>query len=188
MSLGLSHENLNKARVDSDKYVILQPAEEEFNILNNDGMTLKVVQDNVYDWAMNKIDSRRIVLEKKAEILHDYYGDRLIARDLFKDYLGQKRWTGGLANVLSLGLIGANMYSRVMKSSVFMGKVGTIGTILAIQAMGRYCSNNYLERRIEAPWKIHRNRMAQGLGPTNVISNHHREIENIPLKFLVRIS
>jgi hypothetical protein len=185
MNIGISAQSVAQAKKDAEKYQILEPAEQEYNILRNDGMTLKIVQDNMIDWVVNKVDNKRIILEKKAEILHDYYGDRLIARDMFKDYLSYKKYTGGIANLLSAGLIGANLYTRVMKNSILMGKVGTISTIIALQSLGRYYSNKWLESQIENPWRIHTNRMAQGLGPTNVPHNHHKEVENFPLRFIV---
>ena len=66
-----------------------------------------------------------------------------------------------------------------------MKKFGTISTILALQFAGRHFSNNWLESRIERPWKIHAYRMSKGLGPTNVPSNHHPEIITTSLRFLV---
>ena len=185
MNIGISAQNITSARKDADKYHILGPADQEYNILNNDGMTIKIAQDNLYDWFVNKVDSKRVILEKKAEILHDYYGDRLLAKDIFKDYLAYKAFSVGAANLLTVGVIGANMYTRVMKNSVLMGKVGTLGSIIALQGIGRYYSNNWLEKKIQTPWRIHTSRMEKGLGPTNIPSNHHPEINNVPLRFTV---
>lgn len=182
-NIGISAEHLKLAQKDSEKFSILKPALQETNIIDNNGMKLKFTQDNTYDWLINRIDGRRIKLEKKAEIIHDYYGDRMIARDLFKDYTGYKTYTSTVANALSISLIGANMYTKVMKSSVFLGKVGTISLILGIQAMSRKFTNNYLERKLENPWKIHTKRMQKGLGPTNLPDNQFDEINNMPLKF-----
>ena len=118
-------------------------------------------------------------LEKKAEILHDYYADRLLAKDLFKEYLDQKFYKIGLANVLSAGIIGANGYSKLFKSSYLMGKVGTLATIGAIQFVGRNLSNNWLENHIERSWKIHTFRQSNGMTATNIRSNQHKEVLNI---------
>jgi hypothetical protein len=185
MSLGISTNNIHKAHKDLDNWAILPVAEREKNIAGSDGVTLNIIQETSFDWLINTIDGRRIKLEKQAEILHDYYGDRLLAKDLFKDYLSHKKWSGGIANILSFGLIGANLYTRVMKNSIFMGKVGTLASIIAIQAIGRNCSNNLLENHIKNPWNIHLNRMSKGLGPTNVPHNHHEEILTTPMRFNV---
>lgn len=185
MSLGISQESIGNARKDLDKYMINPFAERENNIANNDGMTLRIPQENSYDRLVNSLDSRRIKLEKRTEILHDYYGDRLLAKDLFKDYLSYKNLTGGVANILSLGLLGANLYTKVMKNSVLLGKFGALAGVLALQAGGRYLSNNWLEEKIARPWKIHTNRMSKGLGPTNIPSNYHDEIITSPLRFAV---
>lgn len=185
MSLGISAESVFKAHKESDKYFVLNPAEKEFRIAKNDGMILKIPQDNTYDWFVNTFDHRRVILEKKAEILHDYYGDRLVAKDLFKEYIDYKKWTSGAANVLSLGIIGTNLYTRVMKNSIFLGKVGTIAGVIALQSIGRYISNNWLEKKIDRPWKIHTYRMSKGLGPTNVPSNKHEEILTVPYRTMV---
>ena len=182
-NIGISAENLKLAQIDSERYSILKPAIQETSIIKNDGMILKITQDNTYDWVINRIDSRRIKLEKKAEIIHDFYGDRMIARDLFKDYTSYKTKTSTIANSLCLGLVGANMYTRVMKSSVLIGKVGTIGLIFGIQALSRNFTNGYLEKKLETPWKIHTKRMQKGLGPTNLPDNQFTEINNVPLKF-----
>jgi hypothetical protein len=122
-------------------------------------------------------------LEKKAEILHDFYGDRLIAKDLFKDYLEQKKYKSGFANLLSVGLVSANAYTKVMRSSIFMGKWGTFGSIVALQSIGRNLSNNWLEKKIERPWKIHTYRQSNGLNATNIRRNTHSEVLNTTADF-----
>jgi hypothetical protein len=188
MTAHISSESLAKAYRESDKYFTIDAAKQEFNKVHNDGMTIKIPQDNLYDWMVNTFDHRRVLLEKKAEILNDYYGDRLLAKDLFKDYISYKRKTTGVANLLSLGLVGANMYTRVMKNSVFLGKFGTLAGILALQATGRCYSNTWLEKKLETPWKIHNYRMSKGLGPTNYTNNDHSELVIIPVVYNVHIN
>lgn len=188
MTLEISKESVNKAFEDSDKWRILNLAEREKRLLSNEGVELKIAEDNLLDWVINRVDSRRIILEKKAEILHDYYGDRLLAKDLFKDYLTYKRYTGGLGHVLSLGILGLNMYTKVMKNSYFLGKAGTLGSIAAIEYLSRSCTNKWLEQKIDRPWKIHLHRQSKGLGPTNVANNHHEEILTVPIKTIVTIT
>jgi hypothetical protein len=183
MSIGISAEAARSAYKDSDKYLILTPGKREFDIHHNDGMTLRITQDGALDYLVNTFDAKRLKLEKQTEILHDYYGDRLLAKELFDRYLSYKRLTGGVASLLTVGLIGANVYTRVLKNSVFMGKVGTLGSILALHYAGRYLSNSYLEKEIELPWKIHTHRMTKGLGPTNFHGNDHSEIITSPLRF-----
>ncbi len=183
MSAGISAECIKNALFESDKDIFLQSARSEYNISQNDGMTLKIAQDNLLDVLVNSVDGRRLKLEKQAEILTDYYGDRLLAKEIFQRYLSYKSWVGGAANLLTLGVFGANMWSRVMKNSVFMGKVGTLASVVALQAGSRYFTNNYLESEVSRPWKIHTHRMSKGLGPTNVPSNHHNEEITTPLRF-----
>jgi hypothetical protein len=179
----ISAQGVKAAFQEADKFRSINMAEREYNIHHNDGMTLQIPQDNLLDWFVNTFDGHRVKLEKKAEILHDYYGDRLLAKELFQRYLSYKALTGGAANLLTLGLLGANVYSRVFRNSVLMGKVGTLGAIVGLQVAGRSLSNSFLENEIERPWKIHCNRMAKGLGPTNIPSNHHSELITSPLRF-----
>ena len=179
MSLSISQESINKALKESDANNFLDSANKENNLFNKDGMSLKIAQDNILDTIVNSVDGKRIQLEKKAEILNEYYGDRLIAKDLFKDYLDQKFYKIGLANVLSAGVVGANFYSKLFKSSYLMGKVGTLATIAAIQFVGRSLSNNWLENHIERAWKIHTFRQSNGMTATNLRRNKHGEVLNI---------
>lgn len=187
MNIGISAQSLKEAHGDSQEFRYIKEADRDFRILHDDGMKLKIPQDNLYDWLINTIDHRRVELEKKSEILHDYYGDRLLAKDLFQDYLSNKKLYSGTANLLSLGILGLNAYSRVMSNSVFMKKFGTISSIVALQYAARHYSNNWLESRIERPWKIHTHRMSNGLGPTNIPSNFHSEIITTSLRFFVNI-
>lgn len=179
----ISAHGVKEAFKDTDKHRMIELAEREYNIHHNDGMTLQIPQDNMLDWFVNTFDGRRVKLEKQAEILHDYYGDRLLAKELFQRYMSYKSYTGGVANLLTLGLIGANVYSRVLRNSVMMGKCGTLASIVGLQVAGRMLSNAFLEKEIERPWKIHCNRMGKGLGPTNVPWNDHNEITTTPLRF-----
>jgi hypothetical protein len=183
MNIQISSDSLNKAYKEIDKYTISDMAKRDLNVAKDDGMTINIPEDNLLDKIINKVDHRRLVLEKKAEILNDYYGDRLLTKDLFKDYIGQKKFNSHITYLLSVGLIGANVYTRIMKNSILMGGVGTIVTIAALHTTGRYLSNNWLEDRIERPWKIHNYRMSKGLGPTNLPNNDHNEILTSPLRF-----
>lgn len=183
MSLSISQDSIKKAYEDAEKNYHLSVAEKEKNLFTKEGMQLRIPQDNTLDVLINSIDGRRIKLEKKAEILHDFYADRLLAKDLFKDYLEQKKYKSGVANLLSAGLLAANAYTRIMRNSVFMGKLGTIVTIAALQCVGRNLSNNWLEAKIDRPWKIHTFRQSKGLSATNVRSNMHREVLNITADF-----
>jgi len=181
----ISRENLFKARKEIDKFYINKFAEQENRILRDDGMIIRIPEENFLDRLINTLDKRRVILEKKASIIHDYYGDSLVAKDIMKDYLSTKRWYSGVANGLSLALLSANLYSKVLLNSVFMGKVGTAVGILALQSISRYLSNNNLEKKLSRPWQIHTYRMEQGLGPTNKPENPHGERLTTPLSFLV---
>jgi hypothetical protein len=183
MSAGISAQNIKEAYLEMDKENYMETSKREYNIHHNDGMTLKIAHDNIFDSVINFFDNRRLRLEKKAEVLHDYYGDRLLAKEIFEKYLGYKFCVGGLSNLLTLGILGGNLWSRVMKNSVFMGKFGTLASIIALQAASRCVTNNYLESEISRPWKIHCHRMSKGLGPTNIPSNVHREEITTPLRF-----
>jgi hypothetical protein len=181
MSLSISPESLKSALKESDVNTFLEIANRENNLYNKDGMTLRIPQDNFLDTLINTVDGRRIQLEKKAEILHDYYGDRLLAKDLFKDYLDQKFYKVGFANLLSAGLVGANFYSKLFKSSYLMGKVGTLATLAAVQCVGRTLSNNWLENHIDRAWKIHTFRQSKGMTGTNLNRNQHKEVLNMTI-------
>jgi hypothetical protein len=183
MNIQISSDSLSKAYKEIDKHMISEQAKRDVNIAKDDGMTINIPEDNLFDKVINKVDHRRLVLEKKAEILNDYYGDRLVTKDLFKDYIAQKKFNSHLSYLLSVGLVGANIYTRILKNSVLVGKVGTVLTIAAFHSAGRYLSNNWLEERIERPWKIHNYRMSKGLGRTNLPNNYHDEILTIPLRF-----
>lgn len=183
MSLSVSQESIKQAYEEANKQIYLTCAEKEKNLFSKEGMQLRIPQDNALDTLINSIDGRRIKLEKKAEILHDFYGDRLLAKDLFKDYLEQKKYKSGVANLLSAGLLAANAYTRIMRNSVFMGKLGTVAIIAAVQCVGRNLSNNWLEQKIDRPWKIHTYRQSNGLTATNVRSNKHKEVLNYTLDF-----
>lgn len=182
MSAKLSPQSIQEAFLESDKEIFNSVANQEYNVHFNDGMTLKMPYDNAFDGLINILNYRRLNLEKKAEILHDYYGDRLLAKEIFQRYLNYKSYIGGLSNALTLGILGANCYSLVMKNSVFMGKIGTLASILLLQATSRHFTNNYLENQISRPWKIHTYRMSKGLGPTNIPSNIHREEIICPIR------
>lgn len=183
MSLSISQDSIRKAYEEADRNIHLPVAEKEKNLFQKEGMQLRIAQDNTLDTIINSIDGRRIKLEKKAEILHDFYGDRLIAKDLFKDYLDQKKYKSGVANLLSAGLLAANAYTRIMRNSVFMGKLGTVAAIASVQCVGRNLSNNWLEDKIDRPWKIHTYRQSNGLAATNVRSNKHAEVLNYTADF-----
>jgi hypothetical protein len=183
MNIQISSDSVSKAYKEIDKYIVNESAKRDLNIVYNDGMTINIPQDNLFDKLINKFDHRRVVLEKKAEILNDYYGDRLLTKDLFKDYISQKKFNSHIAYLLSVGLIGANVYTRIMKNSVLMSTVGTILTLGALHSTGRYLSNNWLEEKIDRPWKIHNYRMSKGLGRTNRPDNYHDDHIVIPLRF-----
>jgi len=64
-----------------------------------------------------------------------------------------------------------------------MGKWGTFGSIVALQSIGRNLSNNWLEKKIERPWKIHTYRQSNGLNATNIRRNTHSEVLNTTADF-----
>jgi len=183
----ITTSHMLSARKEIDKFYINQFAEREHRINLDDGMIIKIPEENILDRAINSVDKRRLVLEKKASIIHDYYGDSLVGKDIMKDYLSSKKWYSGVANGLSLALLSVNLYSKVLMSSVFMGKVGTTLGLIAIQSTFRYLSNNSLEKSISRPWKVHTYRMEKGLGPTNVATNYHPEKLTNALSFVVII-
>jgi hypothetical protein len=66
MHIQISSDSLTKAYKEIDKHMISEHAKRDFNILKDDGMTIKIQEDNLFDKVINKIDHRRLVLEKKA--------------------------------------------------------------------------------------------------------------------------
>ena len=172
---GLSIEGLLSERAKLDNFTVNSAADREANITSNEGMKLKIPQASIYDRIVNLIDNRRIVLEKKAEILHDYYGDALICKDLFKDYLKEKNKWFLLQSSATAGLLGMSAYLHLYHNTILMKKMGLLTSLIAIHAVSRHFSNDYLEKKVERPWKIHTYRMSKGLGPTNIPSNHHSD-------------
>src|SRR4051812_29119266 len=98
--------------------------EAQKNIVGKQGITIQIIQDGIIDSVVNTIDHRRIVLEKKADMLNEYYGDSLRTKDIIKDYYHYKRLLSGAANLLSGGILIANLYTKFIKNSVFLGKFG----------------------------------------------------------------
>lgn len=158
----ISGVNLRRAHAELDHYYKIETSDIQKRIHENDGMTIKIIQDGFLDNIINTFDRRRIVLEKKADILSEYYGDSLRTKDLIKDYYSYKRVISGAANLTSAGILFANIYTKFAKNSVFFGALGTIASITAAQCLGRYLTNNWLERHVERNWKIHTTRMSKG--------------------------
>ena len=158
----ISKESILKAYDELDKYTINHRLKAYKNILQNDGMTINLIQDGYIDTIINTIDKRRIILEKKADILNEYYGDSLRTKDIIKDYYYHKRIISGAANLTSAAILMANIYTKFAKNSVFLGKIGTIAAITVIHVLNRYLTNNWLEKNIERCWKIHTTRMSKG--------------------------
>ena len=158
----ISPANLLKAHAELDKHYLTETANYQKRIVENDGMTIKIIQDGFLDNIVNTIDRRRIILEKKADILSNYYGNSLRTKDLIKDYYSYKRVVSGAANLTSAGILLANIYTKFAKNSVLFGTIGTLASITAVQCLGRYMTNNWLERNVDRNWKIHTTRMSKG--------------------------
>lgn len=167
----ISKASIKSAKDEMEKYFSNRFAIRETKILNNDGMVLRIPEDNFLDKVINTLDGRRVILEKKSSIIHDYYSDSKLGKDFMKDYLSTKSKYTYAAHALSLGLISTNIYSKVFFKSAFLGKVPTVLGLMAIQSSFRYLSNNKLENQLSRPWKIHTYRMENGLGPTNSFEN-----------------
>lgn len=170
----MQKENILKASEELNKWEINEMAERQIRRMQNDGLTIKIPQENVYDKFVNLVDKRRIVLEKKAEILQDYYGDSRLGKDLFLDHLNDTRLYDYSKYLLTASLLGYNTYSKLIHRTVLMGWPSLVLSLVGVHATTRYLSNNSLESRIERPWKIHTYRMSKGLGPTNVKWNTNK--------------
>jgi len=164
-------ENITKAFQDIDKHTLNEVAVKELKQLTDDGVNVKIANENLYDRIVNTVDKRRVVLERKSDILSKLYGDGLLCKDLTLDQQNDFYPYQLLKNSAIGGLVGYTAYTSVVNKAPFLKAPGLLLSIGGIHAISRHYYNNMLEKRIETPWKIHIHRVSKGLGPTNFAGN-----------------
>lgn len=160
-------ESINQAYANLDKYTLNEESLKELNKLTTDGVELKIPNETISDRFINFFDKKRVILDKKVNILHKFYANTTLAKDLVFDQHYDTTPIRYLRNSAVLGLVSYNAYSSVIYKSPFLKTPGLIAGLVGIHAIERHFTNEILEARIRTPWKIHVNRMSKGLGPTN---------------------
>lgn len=168
-------ENIKKAYEELDKYTLNDVALSDLKKLTEDGTSIKIPNENIYDKLINTFDNRRVILEKKSDILHKYYADTALCKDLTKDQQKDFLPYNILKNSAIFSLLGYTAYSSIVHRSPFLKLPGLVISLTAIHSVFRYGYNNMLEKRLETPWRIHLHRVSKGLGPTNFIGNDHKD-------------
>ena len=167
-------ENLEKAYDKLNKYTINDEARKEINILKAE-VKLTIPNETLFDKIVNSLDHRRVILERKADVLDKLYSDQKVTQDLIKDYNKKVLPINVIKNALVTGLIGYTTYTYLLHRSPFLKLPGLVVSLLGIHSITRKVTNDILENQIDRPWKIHTHRVAKGLGPTNVKSEKHEE-------------
>ena len=171
----MNKENLNKAYVELDKFTLNEAALREINRITTDGINIKLPQENIHDRLINLFDERRVILEKKSDILNNFYKDTTLARDLTLDHLNETFYYRLATKSAIVGLVSYTAYTNIVHKTPFLKAPGLAVGILGIHFIGRKLYNDTLEKKLENPWRIHSTRIRKGLGPTNFISNTHKE-------------
>lgn len=166
-------ENISQAYQNLDRYSLNDVAVKELNKLTTDGVTVKITNETMYDRFVNVFDKKRVVLEKKSDILHHYYSDTTLCKDLTLDQQNESLPINLIANTASLSLVGYTAYSSIIHRTPFVKAPGLVAGLAGIHYLARHFTNKQLEKRLERPWKIHTYRLSKGLGPTNVRSHNH---------------
>lgn len=174
----MKQEHIIQAFQNLDKYTLNEVAEQEVNRLRGDGLTIAVPQETLYDRLVNSFDSRRLILERKADILEQYYGDTKFAKDLCLDYINDTHKYNLLKYGAITGLAGYSGYTALFQKTPFLKVPGLLISAAAVHFLTRYLSNNHLEQKLERPWQIHTYRLSKGLGPTNTKANTHSRFYN----------
>lgn len=160
--------NISQAYSNLDKYTLNEVALNEVRKLTTDGISIKISNESIYDKIVNTFDKKRVILEKKSDILHHYYKDTTFAKDLSLDQQYDTRFLAAAKYLSITGLVGYNIFTHAICKTPFMKLPGTIVSVGLIHFIERQISNSLLENRLERPWKIHAFRLSKGLGPTNV--------------------
>lgn len=160
--------NLTQAYNNLDKYTLNEVALKELRKLTTDGLDIKISNESLYDKIINTFDKKRVILEKKSDILHHCYKDTTYAKDLSLDQQYDTRFINAAKYIGITGLLGYNIFTQAVCKTPFLKTPGLLVSIGLIHCLERKISNSMLEKRIERPWKIHAHRLSKGLGPTNV--------------------
>lgn len=165
-------ENIKKAYDDLSRYSINEVALNELRKHTSDGVVVRISQETLYDRLVNLLDNRRVVLQKKSDILHHFYKDSTLAKDLTLDHQSSTLGLNLLSYGSMLGLTGYTLFTYLAHPSPFLKLPGLSLGLLSIHCINRHFQNNSLEKRLELPWKIHTYRISKGLGPTNARSKN----------------
>lgn len=175
----MKEENILEAFKHLDKFTQNDFAIREVRKIKEKDLNVEIAQEGFYDSLVNFFDKKRVILEKKADILNKLYGDSKLAADLTMDYLEESRYINNAKFAGILGLIGYNGYTFFTKKAPLLKLPGLGISILSIHAITRQYTNSILEKKLERPWKIHSYRVSKGLGPTNTKDNPHNEYFNL---------
>lgn len=165
-------ESIKKAYDELSQYSINEVALNELRKLTTDGVVVKISQETMFDRIVNLLDNRRVILQRKSDILHHFYKDSSLAHDLTLDHQSSTLGLNLLTYGSMLGLTGYTLFTYIAHPSPFLKLPGLFTGLLAFHCLNRHFQNNSLEKRLELPWKIHTYRMSKGLGPTNVRSKN----------------
>lgn len=172
----MKKENLIEAQKNLDKFSLNDVAERDIAKLSNDGLNIVLPNETIYDKFVNLLDGRKAVLDRKVDILHKYYSDSKLVRDLSLDHINHSFLINLARQAGMLGLVGYSAYTSIFGKAPFMKLPGLAVSLLGIHCATRCITNDMLEKSIERPWKIHTHRLSKGLGPTNVRWNDHQEL------------
>ena len=180
-------ENLEKAYDKLNKYTINDSAIKELNILTKD-LKVTVSNESLTDKILNIIDKRRIILEKKADIINSLYSDYKFAEDIVKDFNSKCLPINISKYAITAGLVGYTGYTYLVHRSPFLKLPGLLISLIGVHSIYRKITNDILEKKVDRAWKIHSYRLSKGLGPTNVKDEKHSELYNIKKQLLEKDS
>lgn len=168
-------DNLIEAHKNLEKFTINDVAESEVRKQNSQGLNIVLPSETLYDRIANMVDHRKVVLDRKVDILYNHYSDSKFVQEFALDQIKESHYLNLLKYLSISGLIGYNAYTSIFGKAPFVKLPGLVVGVLGIHSATRYITNNMLEKKLETPWKIHTTRMSKGLGPTNVRWNEHDE-------------
>lgn len=168
-------DNLIEAHKSLGKFTINDVADREVNRLSSQGLDIVLPTETIYDRIANMVDHRKVVLDRKVDILFKHYSDSKFVQEFALDQIKDSHYLNLIKYLSITGLIGYNAYSSIFGKAPFVKLPGLAIGVVGIHSVSRYFSNNMLEKKLETPWKIHTTRMSKGIGPTNVRWNEHDE-------------
>lgn len=160
-------ESIKQAYAYIDKYNLNEEALKELKKITTNGVDVTLPNETLSDRVINMLDKRRVILNKKSDILNKFYSNTTVAKDIVLDNQSETFAIRSLRNAVVAGLIGYNTYYSIVNRTPFMKLPGLVVSLAAIHAIERKLSNDIIEKRLNTPWKIHTYRLSKGLGPTN---------------------